>query len=164
MSALSDSASGHITIADYVNVDAAGKVNIIGGGIQFIGYDSESGVSAPFALHIEVSAKLPIGEEPTAAMEIMLVDSDGQPVSLPGPAGPQPMRIAQNVDFQRPAVPGMARPPAGFPGKTQVAMVFPNGLPLAVGKVYEWVVQVDHELTAKTAFFVPGRPDAPVVG
>lgn len=164
MSALTSGAAGQLIIADYVNIDSAGKVNIIGGGIHMIGFDPENGVTAPFALFASVSAKLIAGEDNAAAVEIVLVDSDGQAVDLPGPAGPQKMRIAQNVEFGHVLQPGMPSLPAGFPARHNMAMNFPNGLPLALGKSYEWVIQMDHELIAKVSFFVPGIRDAPVVG
>lgn len=164
MSAVSDAAKGHIMIADFVNLDAAGKVNILGGSVQFLGYDPEAGVTAPFSLYVEVAANVPAGEDTTASMEILLVDIDGQPVDLPGPAGPQTMRIAQNVDFRVVAAAGMPVPPPGFPGRTNAVLNFFNGLPLPPGKSYEWVIQLDHELIAKTAFVVPGPPNMPVLG
>lgn len=83
MSALATGATGHVVIADYVNIHTSGKVNVIGGGIDMIGFDAENDVTAPFALFVSVSAKLVAGEDNTAAVEILLVDGDRQAVDLP---------------------------------------------------------------------------------
>lgn len=164
MSHLSEIAKGTILLADYVNVDPMGKVNIIGGGIQFMGFDPETGMSTPFSLFVSLSASPAPGQDRHAAMEIVLVDLDGHAIELPGPAGMQAMRVSQNVEFTSVTPPGAPAPPTGFPSTANMAMNFVNGLPLAPGRTYEWVVQLDHDLISKVAFHVPGPTPGPVIG
>ena len=70
---------------------------------------------------------------------ISLVDDDGQPVQLPGPAGPQVMRIAQQVTILSPG--GV---PFGTPGAGNTMIdIFP-GLPVEPGG-YRWDVTLAGE-------------------
>ena len=150
------SADGNILIADFVNIDAAGKVNIIGGGVQFLGFDPDTGMTAPFSLYASIIVTLPTLDEASEAVDILLVDADGQPVTLPGPEGPNQLRFNQIVDFTHAKNPAVQQPPIGFPGSSNVVMNFPGGLPLPSGSTYEWVVLVDGRRLASTTFFVPG--------
>ena len=154
------SADGNILIADFVNVDAAGKVNIIGGGVQFLGFDPDTGMTAPFSLYASITVTLPSLDEASAAIEILLVDADGQPVTLPGPDGPNQLRFNQSVDFAHASNPAVQPPPMGFPGSSNVVMNFPGGLPLPAGSTYEWVVLMDGRRLSSTTFFVPGPAGA----
>ncbi|PYG99169.1 hypothetical protein CVV67_16580 [Arthrobacter stackebrandtii] len=143
-------------IADFVNVDAAGKVNIIGGGIQFLGSDPETGLTAPFAVYVNVTVSIPLFDETSAAVEVVLVDTDGQPVVVPSPEGPNIMRFNQDVDFRHTVRPEVQPPPMGFPGTSNIVLNFPGGLPLPTGSSYEWVVLLDESRLCSTTFFVPG--------
>lgn len=154
------SADGNILIADFVNIDATGKVNIIGGGVQFLGFDPDTGMTAPFSLYTSIIVTLPTLDEASGAVEILLMDADGQPVALPGPEGPNPLRFNQTVDFTHAKIPAVQQPPIGFPGSSNVVMNFPGGLPLPSGSTYEWVVLVDGTRLASTTFFVPGPAGA----
>lgn len=127
------SASATILIADFVNVDAAGKVNVIGGGIQFLGSDFDSGQTAPFSVFVSVTVSIPSFDETQAAVEVVLVDSDGQPVAVPSEDGSNVMRFSQSVDFRHTTAPEMQQPPIGFPGCSNVVLNFPGGLPLPTG-------------------------------
>lgn len=156
MSESSSAANGTILIADFVNVDAAGKVNIIGGGIQFLGFDLESGLSAPFAVFVNVTVNIPQFEDTSASVEVLLVDTDGQPVTITGPDGTNTMRFTQDVDFRPANAAHLQEPPMGFPGNSNIVLNFPSGLPLHVGATYEWIVLMDQTRLASTTFFVPG--------
>ena len=119
MSEGSSAASGTILIADFVNVDAAGKVNIIGGGIQYLGFDPENELTAPFAVFVNVTVNIPSLEDTMASVEVLLVDTDGQPVSIHGPDGSNTMRFEPGGRFpayQRRAPAGAAH---GLPRKFQ---------------------------------------------
>jgi hypothetical protein len=151
---------GTVLIADFVNVDAAGKVNIVGGGIQFLGFDAETGMTAPFYVFVNITVSIPSVEAAQAAVEVILVDADGQPVTLAGPEGQGTVRVHQDVDFRHKAAPGQQRPPMGFPGSSNLVLAFPGGLPLSAGSSYEWVVQLNGTRLTSTTFFVPG----PVAG
>lgn len=150
------SASANILIADFVNIDAAGKVNVIGGGIQFLGSDPKTGQTAPFSLFVNVTVSIPAFDETRAAVEVLLVDTDGRPVTVAGAEGPNVMRFSQSVDFRHAVAANVQRPPMGFPGNSNVVLNFPGGLPLPVGATYEWVVLLDGARLSSTPFFVPG--------
>lgn len=152
----SSSGSGLVLIADFVNVDTAGKVNIIGGGIQFLGSDPETGLTAPFAVYVNVTVTIPMFEEMSAAVQVELVDADGQPVTVPSPDGPNMMRFNQDVDFRHTVRADVQQPPMGFPGTSNIVLNFPGGLPLPAGATYEWVALLDGSRLASTTFFVPG--------
>lgn len=150
------SASANILIADFVNIDAAGKVNVIGGGIQFLGFDPDAGLTAPFSLFVSVTVSLPSLDEASAIVEVLLVDTDGQAVTVEATDGPNEMRFSQGVDFRHTVAPDVQQPPIGFPGCSNVVLNFPGGLPLTAGGTYEWHVTLDGTRLASTTFFVPG--------
>ncbi|MET4002800.1 hypothetical protein ABIB48_001518 [Arthrobacter sp. UYCu511] len=153
------SAGASIIIADFVNIDAAGKVNIIGGGIQFLGFDPDTGMSAPFSLFVSVTVSIPAFDSTQAVVEVALVDTDGRPVSVPASEGPNVLHFKQQVDFRHTMAPNMQPPPMGFPGCSNVVLNFPGGLPLPTGSAYEWVVMLDGARLSSSTFFVPGIAD-----
>lgn len=150
------SALANILIADFVNIDAAGKVNIIGGGIQFMGFDDSTGLTAPFSLFVSVTVSLPALDDTQATVEVMLVDTDGRPVAVNGPDGSNSLQFKQDVDFRHSIAANVQQPPIGFPGCSNVVLNFPGGLPLTHGSTYEWVVFLDGSRLASSTFFVPG--------
>ncbi|MFQ4147663.1 hypothetical protein AAGW05_03030 [Arthrobacter sp. LAPM80] len=150
------SASANILIADFVNIDAAGKVNIIGGGIQFLGFDPNAGMTAPFSLFVSVTVSIPAFDDTQAAVEVELVDTDGRTVTVPGTEGPNLLSFNQDVDFKHTVAPNVQQPPRGFPGCSNVVLNFPGGLPLAAGSTYEWVVLLNGSRLSSSTFFVPG--------
>lgn len=164
MSDISESCTGTILMADFVIIDTVGKANIVGGGVSLLGFEPQSSTSTPFGIFVQLTALIPATHDTGAAMEIILTDQDGQPVALPGPAGPQVMRIAQNVDFAVSLAPGLQRLPKEFPGTASAAIQFSNGLPIVPGKQYSWVVKIDHQEIAKAFFMIPLQASMPVVG
>ena len=84
---------------------------------------------------------------------------DGEVVSVPGPAGPQPMRIQHSL-----VVPTPGGVPAGTPG-TGNTMLELAGLPLTPGG-YEWRVSLagQHQTDWGARFFVVAPPQAPIFG
>jgi hypothetical protein len=171
VSEVSDTATVRLLIADYASVDAARKLNVIGGGLTLIGQPDQisagvpSGFTAPFALVVSVTVK-PTLYRSECSIEVALEDSKGELVKLPGPAGePQKMRIAQNSVFEEPNF------PAGVPrgllrARTLFVLMFSNGLPLAIGQRYVWRVTIDHDTRDDWTeeFFVPGPPPGLVIG
>lgn len=152
-----------VIIADFVNVDAGGKANLIGAGISLLGFDPQQGVTSPFALYVRLVSPLPTNDRP--AVEILLADASGQPVMLPGPMGEaQALRISQNVDFPPVAVQGVTIPNGAIPSVAQFAINFANGLPLAPGHSYSWRIQLDHDVIASESIFIPVAPAGPVIG
>ena len=155
--------SAHITIADFVNVDAGGKANVIGGGVLLLGFDPQQGVTTPFAIFVRLVSPVPTTDHP--AVEIVLVDASGQPVQVPGPMGEnQAIRISQVIEFSAPAVPGVHIPAGAIPSVSQFAINFSNGLPLAPGHSYSWRVQLDHDIVTSESFYVPQPSPGPVIG
>jgi hypothetical protein len=167
VSDVSDVAAVSLMIADYAVVDAAGKLNIIGGGVSTLGYVANVGLTAPFALIAAVS--VPPGHyNAECSLEIILEDASGAPVALPGPSGEaQVMRIGQAVRFDEPrSQPGVIVPRHVLPSRQQWVLAFNTGLPLPLGQKYAWRVKIDTETRHEWAepFFVPGHAAGPVLG
>jgi hypothetical protein len=172
VSEVSDTAIVRLLIADYVAIDAAGKLNVIGGSLSVLGQQDQgsgapSGFTVPFGLVVSVAVQSTLyGSE--CALEVALEDSKGEVVKLPGPAGqPQKMRIAQNSVFEEPRLPAVAGVPRGsLRARTNFVLMFNNGLPLAIGQLYLWRVRIDHDTRDDWTeeFFVPGPPPEPVIG
>ena len=163
MSEIAENCAVSLILADYVAIDVAGKANVIGGGISFLGFDPQVNLTSPFALYAVVSTPLPPNHENQAALELTLVHSDGQLVLLPGNDGtPAPLRISQIIEFKLNQPAGTERPPIEFPSSVSSAVNFGNGLPLTPGVHYQWQIKVDGEVKATTSFMVP-RPSAPPV-
>lgn len=148
------SASATLMLADFVNVDASGKVNIIGGGVQFLGHDPSNGMSAAFSVYVNITVSLPQFEETAANVEVVLVDGDGQAVTLETEQGNNTVRFVQEVDF-RINGDGSSMPPIGFPSTSNIVLNFPQGLPLAPNSAYEWLVFVDSQRLTSTSMFIP---------
>lgn len=163
MSEISSNCIVSIVLADFASIDGDGKANIIGGGISFVGFNPQEGSSAPFALYVQISARVPSIHEDQASIEVILQDIDGNAVKLPGPTGAaEPMRMAQAVEFKVNQPPGTEKPRSDFPALTTFVLNFSNGLPLHMGEHYKWVVKVDGEEKAEEHFSLP-KPQAPPV-
>jgi hypothetical protein len=165
VSEVADDAIVRLLIADYASADASQKLNIIGGGVGALGHIQATGQSSPFALVIWIFVP-PRHYNAECAVEIVLEDSGGQLVSLPGPAGqPQVMRIGQVVRFDEPKpLPGIQR--HTLRSRTQWVLGFPTGLPLPVGQRYVWRVRIDHQTHDDWTeeFVLPGPESGPVIG
>lgn len=91
---------------------------------------------------------------------VELVTQDGETVQLPGPAGPQAMRLQQQITVETPG--GV---PIGTPGTgNRLIEIFPC-LPLAPG-IYEWRVSLagQHQTDWHARFHVAGPPGPPTFG
>lgn len=167
MSTPFDDAIVSVFLADYIGVDASGKLNILGQGFQITGLQP-SGTTAPqfVATTIDFPARY-AGSSASISLELIDV-TDQSVVKVPSPAGgaPEALRAAQLVQLQRSnvAVPGFVVPE--IPCRAQIVMGFPNGLPLIPGKQYEWRVSVDGKRrkgwVARFSVLAPAPP--PVVG
>lgn len=89
-----------------------------------------------------------------------LLNEDGHPVQIPGPTGPQDMKITQQMTVPSPA--GM---PMGSPGRGNSLIEIMPGLALAPGG-YEWRASLaaEHDENWSAHFRVLAPPTAPVVG
>lgn len=162
MSEASDSISAFVFLADYIASDpGTGKLNVVGGNVSLVGFDSQAGVTTGFCVGVILRGDNKLnGEEFT--FEIVLVDSKDQPVELPGPAQPQVMRIGQNMKFN--ANPEFAK--KGIQVEENLVIGFMTGLPLRPGETYTWIVRIDGERCegGKAVFHVPSASSTPVVG
>lgn len=166
VSELSDAATVRLVLADYAAIDPANKVNIIGSGLNILGFNREASVTAPFALVVSVRVP-PTYYEAECSVEIVLEDPAGTQVLLPGPTGEaQPMRVGQAVRFDRPSFQGIHVPQGAIHARSQWVLYFSGGLPLSVGQPYVWRVRIDHESRDDWTeeFFVPGPVAGPVIG
>ncbi|MGH3853271.1 MAG: DUF6941 family protein [Pseudonocardiaceae bacterium] len=109
---------------------ATGKIHMLGAGWTITGSPT-----APHAVALMIKVlwdctnqKLPVRVE--------LVTGDGQPVTIPGPTGPQP--VISQIDLEA------GRPPGIAPGSTLSAVFAVNmaSIPLSPG-LYEWRASVD---------------------
>ena len=162
---LHDDARVTVLLADYVTVDASGKLTAVGAAFT-IAPLQENGSTTP--MHVAVLVDVPgelAGHEFSLGMS--LVDDDsGQPVVVPGPSGQlEPLRIAQLMRAQTPTVPGMAVP-SSVPCRVQMVLGFPQGLPLEAGRTYRWAVELDGSPRPEwsTVFHVPAPAPGPVFG
>jgi len=166
MSDIAALATVALTLADYAAADAQGKLNIIGGGISGVGFDPAQGISTRFSLVAQIA--IPRDRCPAElALEIALLDATGDVADLPGPAGPQKMRVGQVVNIEIPSpVPGSGVPREALRGVATTILDFGNGLPLTPGAVYTWRLQIDGDETHEVLypFGVSGPPPAPVIG
>jgi len=154
-----------ILIADYIGVDAAGKLNIIGGGWTICGVQP-NGLTVPHYLAVLVD--IPhghLGED--FALEIVLHDlTTSQIVQVAGPTGSsEAMRISQLYKVDPPqAGPGVYVPSDMF-SRVQAVIGFAGGIPLTPGHRYAWRAKIDGEdRGSETEFLVAGPPPAPVFG
>lgn len=156
MSEIGDTARVSILLADFANTDAAGKLNIIGGGVAVTGISPESGQTAPLTVVLQVHVQ-PRFVNQSFALELALYGDDGQVVVPPGPVEMPPIRIAQpvHVEMPRPA-PGSYLPPDSVWPGSNMLVNFNNGLPLAAGKTYEWRAAIDGGLVCTANLHVAG--------
>jgi hypothetical protein len=156
-----------VLLADYIGIDASGKVNALGAGfgLTFVG---PNGLTAPqhVVVMIDVPAKYS-GQQFALTLELRN-ETTGQPVMLAtDPAGNlQPLRIQQVAQVQGPSAPGLYLPTDQVMARVQLPVAFMDGLPLQPGNAYAWRVQIDAQSRPgwKASFYVPGPPPGPVIG
>ena len=169
MSNVSDSAIVRLLVADYASTDSEGKLNVIGGGIAVLGAHQAAGqqlgLTAPFTLVVLVAVEPRLyGEE--CALELILENSAGDPVELPGPAGPQLMRIAQNMTFEEKVMTHRGVRRGVIRSRSVVTLGFQQGLPLTSGERYLWRVKIDGNTRDDWTeeIYVGSPPASPVFG
>lgn len=165
MSEIAQNARVSIIVSDYANVDAGGKLNVLGGAVAIVGLDPMQGLTSRFSLAVVIN--VPTQYLPgDFALEISLRNEAGELVMLPGATEPQPLRVSQPVSLERPA--GAATPAArDHLGTNHIAVLdFGGGLPLAVGGLYEWHVRIDgdDETAVRYPFAIAGPAQGMVFG
>lgn len=163
-----DSARVSILLADFANTDSDGKLNIVGGGLQFIGYDPYANTTLPFAVVATVS----FGHEcahSSPSIELQLEDHEGQLVTIPGPTGHDGplVRVGKSdplAAVSYPTAPEFQTAP--LDPSVKIVLGFSTGLPLPSGRVYTWRVMIDAQRREEwaTRFFVPGIQSPPAIG
>ncbi len=156
-----------VLLADYVGIDAGGKINALGAGFT-ITLPLANGQTAP--QHVVALVDVPgkyAGQQFAFSIELR-DESTGQAVQVPtGPGGQlDALRVQQVADVVKPPVPpGYATPPDVI-CRVQVALGFQGGLPLQPGRTYRWQVQIDgkDKPGALARFHVLGPAPGPVFG
>ncbi|KZS82298.1 hypothetical protein A4G29_12270 [Mycobacterium kansasii] len=165
MSDVADAAIVSVLLADFANADPANKVNMIGGGVSVLSFDSDAGTTTPHAVVAKVSFPPRfVGESP--AIELALEHDDGSLVTLPGPMGPQFLRVGAAAPLKPAVFPGFNVPPNTLRSSSQFVMYFASGLPLEPNKRYCWRVKIDHDTREEwtETFYVVTAAPGPVIG
>jgi|ERR1019366_1309538 hypothetical protein len=158
-----EEARASLILADYANMDAAGKLNLLGGGWQVTAL-TQTGLTPAQALvaSIEVPERYAGTEFP---ISLTLLDEAGDQVKIPGPSGNmEALRIAQLVKAERPNVPGVLLHGKVW-SRVQVILNFSGGLPLRPGQSYSWSLEINsyHHPQWGASFYVAAPPQ-PVLG
>jgi hypothetical protein len=168
MSEISDAARVQIFLADHAVADPTNKINALGVGFQVMALQA-NGFTAPCA--VVAMAEFPsrfVGDD--LAMELALYNDANELVTAPGLMGDAatPLRFGQNVVLQRPvvAMPGVTIPQGAVWPRHQLVAAFQAGIPLAVGRGYEWRVSIDSVTRPDwiVGFYVPAPSGGLVVG
>jgi hypothetical protein len=163
--AIYDDAHLVLILADYIGIDAAGKINALGAGFAMAGFQA-NGLTAPqhLAALIDVPGKYH-GSQFAFSLELRDEDT-GQPVQVPDPTGVLgALRVQNVITVTRSGRPDLYVPETMF-ARSQVSLGFPDGLPVQPGKMYGWHAQIDGKSRDHwvARFYVPGPPPPPVVG
>lgn len=162
---LADDVFVSIILGDYVAIDAAGKLNILGGGFIMTSIQT-TGTTVPMyvATIIDVPSEH-LGHEFAVSVELRDLATDSV-VMLTGPSGNlEALRVQQLFKADRMVGPGIYLPESMF-GRCQSLLGFANGIPLTPGHTYAWSVEVNgqHRKPWIAKFHVLGPPPPPVIG
>jgi len=168
MSEVYENAAVSLILADFAVADQLGKLQMVGGGLQLIGRDHNTGVSAAFAVVVSLTFPPALFNE-QYAFEVVLEDSAGNPLELAESAavpGSRVMRFGQTLQIEEPNFRGSGVPRRSLPTRSHVVLYFNTGLPLPPGRVLVWRARIDGESRPDwtVPFFVPAPPPAPVLG
>jgi hypothetical protein len=108
-----------------------GKLYVLGGGWSITGPDP-----APSALAIKIEVPWDEANRPHRFV-LALLTADGQPVTVPGPQGPQAIEVQGGLEVGRPA--GLT---PGTPLDSTLAINF-GPLPVPPGGRYVWRLSID---------------------
>ena len=168
MSEVYDRASVSMSLADYAVTDQLGKLHVVGGGLQVLGRDHGTGVTASFALVVSLTFSPDLfGEQ--YAFEVVLEEANGAPVRLgriPDGAVSDLVRFAQLMTVEEPNLAPWGAPRRAMPAHTQIVVYFNTGLPLPAGRPLLWRARIDGESKEiwTLPFFVPAPQPTPVIG
>lgn len=132
-------------LADYLILDPARKLNVIGGGVTVAGSNPLTGLTAPIAVFVSVAVPTTFYDA-ECSIELSLEASDGSLVSVPVPQSEsQPLQVTQTVTFTEPEVLVEGVPKGFLRSRGLLAISFPTGLPLPPGNGYKWRLKIDDE-------------------
>jgi len=134
-----------LVLCDYAAQDlAGGKVHLMGAGWS---------VTGPMPTTHAVAAFVKVGWDEANVqhtLRLRLVNSDGEVVALPGPAGAQRIEFPGQLEVPR---------PAGIPHGSEIDATFVvnvGTLPLTPGQRYRWELAIDDIDQASEPFTVRG--------
>ena len=163
MSAISESATIDVILADYAALDSSGaKANILGIGGNILPI-TPTGLTARFSLVTQIHAPAEACPAETS-LEISLRDGSGDLFNLPGQS-PQAVRYATILTIAaNPGIVGLEQ--TKHIGAMSINVVdFGNGMPLPPGD-YAWHVSLDgdEDHAVDFRFCVPKPVPTPVIG
>lgn len=158
-----------VLLADYANVDAAGKVNVLGGFFSMLGYNPETKHAAPHHVVVVIDLPAALAGQEFALQLQMRNETRGEAVRFISPAGVlEPLQIAQAQRVPpAPVMPNGMSLPTGHPIRTHTVLGIDAGVALVEpGHEFSWKLSIDGQ--SKTGwdarFSVPGAPPPPVLG
>jgi hypothetical protein len=156
-----DHAGLAMLMADFAMTDQLGKLHVVGGGLQLLNRDPNTGQTAAFALVVTMTFPPEVFQE-QYVFEIVLEDDAGSLVPIPSGV----VRFAQNLTVDEPNLSRQGVPRRSMPAQTSIVLFFNTGLPLPPGQPLVWRARVDGESRPEWVlrFFVPGPRPAPVLG
>lgn len=141
-------AAAQVLMADYASVDRLGKLHVVGADINVVGVMPGAPLTSSFYVVVLVAVP-PEGHGEKFAFDLSLADESGATVVGPGEAGQPVVQFSQTVEFPKPTL------PEGFKfsdedrindllkGRLQLVAGFPVGLPLQIGRGYQWRIAID---------------------
>ena len=130
-------------MADYAMTDQLGKLHVVGGGLQLMNRDHNSGQTAAFALVVTLMFPPEVFQE-QYVFEVVLEDDAGSPV--PDPVRGDPVRAEPHRRRAQSQPAGVPR--RSLPAQTSIVLFFNTGLPLPPGQPLVWRARVDGESQA----------------
>lgn len=145
MSALAHEAQVTLVIADFANADVAGKINVVGGGVAFLGRQAPNH-SAAFTLAVSVAVpEKHAGKQYALSIELHDITT-GELVKVPSDnGGLEPLRAQQAVTVAPIVLDPNVVKPDDVMVSHNVILNFTAGIPLPEGHSFEWRVQIDME-------------------
>lgn len=167
MSGIFDAASASILIADYASIDGGSKINAIGLGIQVTQLlPQTNGTGAMYVVALIDVPRKYAGQKAVLGIELRNLSDGNSAVKVQGPTGQfESLRVQHEFEVAHPQLPGFSLPDDGF-ARVQIAMGFPNGLPLQPLKTYAWKLSIDGQSRQswRAVFSVASHPPNPVFG
>ncbi|AZI57812.1 hypothetical protein EH165_06270 [Nakamurella antarctica] len=168
MSEVYERTSLSLMMADYAVADQLGKLHVVGGNLQVVNRDHNTGNTQAFALVVSLSSPVELFQE-QYSFEVVLEETNGTLVELgttqPG-AAPNVVRFGQTLTVEEPNLGRSGAPRRALPAKAHIVLYFNNGLPMPPGRVLVWRAKLDGESRDAWTlpFFVPAAPTGPVLG